>query len=140
MTRTIPWPKHQRFLSENNTQSLFAFQRLKPWKTRIKIRLRVLYDKDKGKEVTVVFKNKEKYTKILRRNSFSTSHQQGRPFQKWNTANLKTASGKILIRTTHSDTRYGRQECIIVYYEKFIPMKWQIFNYGNYRWTWKRRN
>lgn len=45
---------------------LVRFSKIKTLKNKDKIRLRVLYDKDKGKEVTVVFKNKEKYTKILK--------------------------------------------------------------------------
>lgn len=45
---------------------LVRFSKIKTLKNKDKIRLKVLYDKDKGKEVTIVFKNKEKYTKILK--------------------------------------------------------------------------
>lgn len=51
-------------MSEKQYSVLVRFSKIKTLKNKDKIRLRVLYDKDKGKEVTVVFKNKAKYTKI----------------------------------------------------------------------------
>ena len=46
--------------------TMLRFSRVKVLKNKDTIRFKVVYDKDKGKEVTVVFKNKAKYTKILK--------------------------------------------------------------------------
>lgn len=45
---------------------MIRFSHVKVLKNKDKLKLRVRYDSDKGKEVTVVFKNKAKFTKILK--------------------------------------------------------------------------
>ena len=91
---------------------MVRFSKIKTLKNKDKIKLKVKYDVDKGKEVTIVFKNKAKFTKILKRNSFSTSRKQRKSLLKMSTASSKTASGKCPIRIIHSNILYGRQECI----------------------------
>ena len=46
--------------------AMVRFSKIKILKNNDKIRLKVVFDNDKGKEVTVVFKNKAKYTKVLK--------------------------------------------------------------------------
>lgn len=45
---------------------MLRFSHVKVLKNKDKIKFRVRYDDDKGKEVTLVFKNKAKYTKIIK--------------------------------------------------------------------------
>ena len=45
---------------------MVRFSKIKTLKNKDKIKLKVKYDADKGKEVTIVFKNKAKFTKILK--------------------------------------------------------------------------
>ncbi len=46
--------------------TMLRFSHVKVLKNKDKIKFRVRYDDDKGKEVTLVFKNKAKYTKIIK--------------------------------------------------------------------------
>lgn len=46
--------------------ALLRFSRVKVLKNMDRIKFKVVFDKDRGKEVTIVFKNKAKYTKILK--------------------------------------------------------------------------
>lgn len=97
--------------------AMVRFSKIKILKNNDRIKLKVVYDTDKGKEVTIVFKNKGKFSKIFKAKFYF----------------YKPKTGKVITKKEYSKFKNGKWELP----DKDYSFKYQIWKARVYYISYK---